>query len=63
MHTSAASLTFRVGSRAGHGIRAIHDLVEIRELIETGLIGEVAKARTSEARLSALDCPGHRDGA
>jgi DNA-binding FadR family transcriptional regulator len=49
------SLAFRVRSSAGHGIRAIHDLVEVRELLETGLIGEVAKARTSEAMLSALD--------
>lgn len=49
------SLAFRVRSRAGQGIRAIHDLVEVRELLETGLIGEVAKARTSEGRLSALD--------
>ncbi|WP_020385961.1 FadR/GntR family transcriptional regulator [Kribbella catacumbae] len=49
------SLAFRVRSRAGHGVRAIHDLVEVRELLETGLIGEVAKARTSEGRLSALD--------
>jgi DNA-binding FadR family transcriptional regulator len=55
LNALTASLAFRVRSRAGHGIRAIHDLVEIRELIETGLIGEVAKARTSETRLSALD--------
>ena len=55
LHALSASLAFRIRSRAGQGIRAIHDLVEIRELLETGLIGDVAKARTSEARLSALD--------
>jgi DNA-binding FadR family transcriptional regulator len=55
LNALTASLAFRVRARAGHGIRAIHDLVEIRELLETGLIGDVAKARTTEAKLSALD--------
>ncbi|MEV6418065.1 FadR/GntR family transcriptional regulator [Kribbella sp. NPDC051718] len=47
------SLAFRV--RSTDGIRAIRDLVEVRELLETGLIGEVAKARTSEPKLAALE--------
>jgi DNA-binding FadR family transcriptional regulator len=49
-----ASLAFRVRSGPGRGIRALHDLVEVRELLETGLIGAVAQS-TSEARLAALD--------
>jgi DNA-binding FadR family transcriptional regulator len=49
------SLAFRVRSRAGHGISALHDLVEVRELLETGLIGAVAEQPTSDARLAALD--------
>lgn len=36
------SLAFRV--RSSDGIRAIHDLVEIRELLETGLIGSTCSA-------------------
>jgi len=55
LNALTASLVFRVRSRAGQRIRAIHDLVEIRELIETGLIGDVAKGRTSDARLAALE--------
>ena len=48
------SLAFRVRSRAGHGVGALRDLVEVRELLETGLIGEVA-GTLSDARLAALD--------
>jgi DNA-binding FadR family transcriptional regulator len=44
------SLSFRV--RSGEG--ALRDLVEARELLETGLIGEVA-GTLSDARLAALD--------
>jgi DNA-binding FadR family transcriptional regulator len=55
LRSLSASLAFRIRSRAGQGIRALHDLVEVRELLETGLIGEVATAGSSEARLSALD--------
>jgi DNA-binding FadR family transcriptional regulator len=55
LHPLSTSLAFRVRSRAGDGIRAIHDLVEVRELLETGLIGEVAEAANDEARFSALE--------
>jgi DNA-binding FadR family transcriptional regulator len=49
------SLAFRVrSSRSGYGVGALRDLVEVRELLETGLIGEVA-GTLSEARLAALD--------
>ncbi|SDM74138.1 FadR/GntR family transcriptional regulator [Nonomuraea jiangxiensis] len=48
------SLAFRVRSGPGGGIRALEDLVEVRELLETGLIGQVAQS-TSAPRLAALD--------
>ena len=48
------SLAFWARSRPGGKIRALHDLVEVRELIETGLIGQVAKD-ASDTRLAALD--------
>ena len=48
------SLAFRVRSGPGGGIRALQDLVEVRELLETGLIGQVAQS-TSAPRLAALD--------
>ncbi|WP_426504873.1 FadR/GntR family transcriptional regulator [Dactylosporangium sp. McL0621] len=48
------SLTFRVRTGPGGGVRALHDLVEVRELLETGLIGSVA-GTVSEARVAALD--------
>jgi DNA-binding FadR family transcriptional regulator len=48
------SLAFRVRSQTPSGIGALHDLVEVRELIEVGLIGQVA-GTLSEARLAALD--------
>jgi DNA-binding FadR family transcriptional regulator len=48
------SLTFRVRTGPGGGVRALHDLVEVRELLETGLIGAVA-GTVSEARVAALD--------
>ncbi|MDW5322322.1 FadR/GntR family transcriptional regulator [Plantactinospora sp. KLBMP9567] len=48
------SLAFRVRSGPGGGIRALHDLVEVRELIETGLIGQVAQI-VSGPRIAALD--------
>lgn len=47
----STSLAFRV--RAGVG--AIQDLVEVRELLETGLIGTVATDGLSTARLAELD--------
>ncbi|GIJ61199.1 FadR/GntR family transcriptional regulator [Virgisporangium aurantiacum] len=50
----APSLAFRVRPAAGAGLRALHDLVEVRELIEVGLIGTVA-GTLSAARLTALD--------
>ncbi|MGI5238306.1 FadR/GntR family transcriptional regulator [Dactylosporangium sp. CA-139066] len=46
------SLTFRV--RTDGGIRALRDLVEVRELLETGLIGSVV-GTVSDARFAALD--------
>nr|BFE56058.1 FadR/GntR family transcriptional regulator [Dactylosporangium thailandense] len=49
----APSLTFRVRTGPG-GVRALHDLVEVRELLETGLIGSVA-GTVSEARFAALN--------
>lgn len=56
-HASVSVLTtplaFRVRSKAG--LRALHDLIEVRELLETGLIATVAAEPTSEARLAALD--------
>ncbi|MEV1249656.1 FadR/GntR family transcriptional regulator [Nonomuraea sp. NPDC049750] len=48
------SLAFRVRSGPGGGIRALQDLVEVRELLETGLVGQVAQS-TSAPRLAALD--------
>jgi DNA-binding FadR family transcriptional regulator len=48
------SLEFRIRSGPRGGIRALHDLVEVRELLETGLIARVAGA-TSVSRLSALE--------
>jgi DNA-binding FadR family transcriptional regulator len=46
------SLAFRV--RAGGNLTALRDLVEVRELLEVGLIGGVATS-ISTARLAALD--------
>jgi DNA-binding FadR family transcriptional regulator len=48
------SLAFRIRSQSGHDVRALHDLVEVREVLETGLIGEVAET-ASDARIAALD--------
>jgi DNA-binding FadR family transcriptional regulator len=48
------SLAFRVRSQTGNDVRALHDLVEVREVLETGLIGDVATT-ASEARIAALD--------
>jgi DNA-binding FadR family transcriptional regulator len=48
------SLTFRVRSRSGHDVRALHDLVEVREILETGLIAGVART-AGEVRIAALD--------
>jgi DNA-binding FadR family transcriptional regulator len=48
------SLAFRVRSGPAGGVRALHDLVAVRELLETGLIGDVARD-ISEPRLAALD--------
>ncbi|WP_034590489.1 FadR/GntR family transcriptional regulator [Hamadaea tsunoensis] len=45
------SLEFRVRSNP---LSALHDLVEVRELLETGLIGRVAADATS-TKLAALD--------
>lgn len=49
------SLAFRVRSPTGQGVRALHDLVEVRELLEIGLIGRVAEGAVGPARLDALD--------
>jgi DNA-binding FadR family transcriptional regulator len=51
----STSLAFRVRSRAADGVRAIQDLVEVRELLETGLIGRVATDGASAPRLDELD--------
>ncbi|HCT79417.1 MAG TPA: FadR family transcriptional regulator [Micromonosporaceae bacterium] len=48
------SLQFRIRSGTEGGIHALRDLVEVRELLETGLIAQVAKT-TSPGKLSALD--------
>jgi DNA-binding FadR family transcriptional regulator len=48
------SLEFRIRSGPQGGIRALHDLVEVREMLETGLVARVATS-TSPTRLSALD--------
>jgi DNA-binding FadR family transcriptional regulator len=48
------SLAFRIRSQPGRDVRALHDLVEVREVLETGLIGDVATS-ASEARIAALD--------
>jgi DNA-binding FadR family transcriptional regulator len=48
------SLEFRIRSGGQGGVRALHDLVEVRELLETGLIARVAGSTTA-TRLSALD--------
>jgi DNA-binding FadR family transcriptional regulator len=48
------SLEFRIRSGPQGGIKALHDLVEVREIVETGLIARVA-GNTSDTRLSALD--------
>ncbi|MCF6469394.1 FadR family transcriptional regulator [Nonomuraea sp. MG754425] len=48
-----SSFAFRVRS-GPDGIRALQDLVEVRELLETGLIGQVAQS-TSAPRLAALE--------
>lgn len=50
----STSLAFRVRSHAD-GVRAIQDLVEVRELLETGLIGRVATDGVSAPRLDELD--------
>jgi DNA-binding FadR family transcriptional regulator len=47
------SLEFRIRS-GPHGVRALHDLVEVREMLETALIARVAGS-TSPSRLAALD--------
>lgn len=52
MSVLTPSLTFK--ARSGQGLSALHDLVGIRELLEVGLIGEVA-GTLSAARLAALD--------
>ena len=49
------SLAFWARSRPGGGIRALRELVEVRELIETGLIGRVAEDDVGPDRLAALD--------
>jgi DNA-binding FadR family transcriptional regulator len=48
------SLSFRIRSRIRQDIGALRDLVEVRELLEIGLIGEVS-GTLSPARLAALD--------
>jgi DNA-binding FadR family transcriptional regulator len=53
------SLAFRIRSRIRGDVGALRDLVEVRELLETGLIGDVAK-KISPARLAALDALADR---
>ncbi len=48
------SLAFRIRSRINHNVGALQDLVQVRELLEVGLIGDVA-GKLSPARLAALD--------
>ncbi|MEV6970578.1 FadR/GntR family transcriptional regulator [Hamadaea sp. NPDC051192] len=48
------SLEFRIRSGSQGAVKALHDLVEIREILETGLIARVAGS-TNASRLSALD--------
>ncbi len=48
------SLRFRIKSGAMGGVHALRDLVEVRELLEVGLVARVAGS-TTPARLSALD--------
>lgn len=48
------SLEFRIRSGPQGGIRALHDLVEVREIVEVGLIARVA-GTTNGTRLAALD--------
>ncbi|MFJ8581083.1 FadR/GntR family transcriptional regulator [Micromonospora sp. NPDC093277] len=47
------SLEFRIRS-GPQSVRALQDLVEVREMLETALVGRVAGS-TSESRLAALD--------
>jgi DNA-binding FadR family transcriptional regulator len=56
------SLSFRVRSDGHGGIGALRDLVEVRELLEAGLIGDVART-ASPARLAALDALVRQMGA
>lgn len=56
------SLAFHLRTRsASAGVTALHDLVEIRELLEVGLIGSVA-GTLSSARLAALEALARRMG-
>lgn len=48
------SLEFRIRSGPQGGVRALHDLVEVRQMLETALIARVASS-TSATRLAALD--------
>lgn len=47
------SLEFRIRSGPQGGVRALHDLVEVREILETALVAQVART-TSPTRLDAL---------
>jgi DNA-binding FadR family transcriptional regulator len=48
------SLEFRIRSASSRGVAALRDLVEVRSLLEVGMIARVAESVTP-ARLSALD--------
>lgn len=51
----APSLAYQLRSRPAHDLGAVHDLIEVREVIETGLIGTVAERGPVDDQLSALD--------
>ncbi|HEY3501749.1 MAG TPA: FCD domain-containing protein [Actinocatenispora sp.] len=55
------SLSFRIRAGEGGDVGSLRDLVEVRELLEVGLIGQVA-GTLSTARLAALDALVRRMG-
>ncbi|GAA4213129.1 FadR/GntR family transcriptional regulator [Actinocatenispora rupis] len=55
------SLSFRIRAGDGGDVGSLRDLVEVRELLEVGLIGQVA-GTLSAARLAALDALVRRMG-
>lgn len=51
----APSLTYQLRSRSTDGLQAVQDLVQVREILECGLVGIVAHAGVDDQHLSALD--------